>query len=358
MGLDSKHLFFAIFLSITIAFSWFAYQPEEVVIAGPYFPEIDYFLEELDEISKKNKIKIKYLPLSDVETHLIETIDHEIDLALIPNPQGVVNLGQRGIAYPLSGVISVDELRSKYSQHLIDITTSKKNNLNYGAWFRLIPNSLIWYDVEKFKDLDSPTFNSYEDLVLFTREFSSNGDALWCLDIESGASTGWIATNWLEDLILHQQGPEVYDKWASQELLSSSDEITLSILDIGKLIFIDNAVYGGNERIIRKEFRKDSKVVFNSLISDNFGKIWMTKKDASYIPANKNASLEVIKNNQTKKEASLVKEAVENNLFRYDASELMERRIGSDSLWYAMKKYIDLTSEYIDEVTEELDFSY
>ena len=285
----------------------------------------------------------------------------------------------------------------------------------------MIPNSLIWYDVEKFKDLDSPTFNSYEDLVLFTREFSSNGDALWCLDIESGASTGWIATNWLEDLILHQQGPEVYDKWASQELLSSSDEITLSILDIGKLIFIDNAVYGGNERIIRKEFRnnyrnllneenscvfswsghfatnyfpsnaeygtdydfmkfpseknknamvgigdaliitnytKDSKVVFNSLISDNFGKIWMTKKDASYIPANKNASLEVLKNNQTKKEASLVKEAVENNLFRYDASELMERRIGSDSLWYAMKKYIDLTSEYIDEVTEELDFSY
>ena len=75
MGLDSKHLFFVIFLSITIAFSWFAYQPEEVVIAGPYFPEIDYFLEELDEISKKNKIKIKYLPLSDVETHLIETID-------------------------------------------------------------------------------------------------------------------------------------------------------------------------------------------------------------------------------------------------------------------------------------------
>ena len=62
----------------------------------------------------------------------------------------------------------------------------------------------------------------------------------------------------------------------------------------------------------------------------------MTKKDASYIPANKNASLEVLKNNQTKKEASLVKEAVENNLFRYDASELMERRIGSDSLWYIL----------------------
>ena len=54
MGLDSKNLFFVIFISITITL--FVYQPEEVVITD-YFPEIDYFLEELDEISK-NKIKI------------------------------------------------------------------------------------------------------------------------------------------------------------------------------------------------------------------------------------------------------------------------------------------------------------
>ena len=36
----------------------------------------------------------------------------------------------------------------------------------------------------------------------------------------------------------------------------------------------------------------------------------------------------------------------------------MERRIGSDSLWYALMKYIELKSLYIDEVTEELDASY
>ena len=127
----------------------------------------------------------------------------------------------------------------------------------------MIPISLIWYDVEKFKDLDSPTFNSYEDLVLFTREFSSNGDALWCLDIESGASTGWIATNWLEDLILHQQGPEVYDKWASQELLSSADEITISILDIGKLIFIDNI----DEETMVNDFFTFSPIVLGTIIT-------------------------------------------------------------------------------------------
>ena len=421
MGLDNRSVFFIIFLIVTVLFSWLAYQPDEVVIGGPFFPEMDYFQEELDEISRTENIKIKYLPVSDIETYLIEVSDNDIDLAIIPNPQGVVNLGERNIATPINKAIDQENLNNKFSDHLIEITTSKKDNTNYGVWFRLIPNSLIWYDVEKFKSIGSPEFDSYEDMISFTRDFSSKGSPLWCLDIESGASTGWIATNWLEDLILHQQGPDVYDLWSNQELLSGSDEITLSMLEIGKLIFIEDAVFRGNKRIIRKEFRnnyrnlldeknscvfswsghfastyfptdkdyssdydffkfpsknnkdgmvgigdalivvnqtRESKTVINALIDDNFGKKWMSKNDSTYIPANKNFKISSINNELTIKEAKLIKNSIEKDLFRYDASELMERRIGADSLWYAMTKYIELTSKYIDEVTEELDFSY
>ena len=77
-----------------------------------------------------------------------------------------------------------------------------------------------------------------------------------------------------------------------------------------------------------------------------------------HISANKNSEISSVKNELTIKEAKLIKKSLEKNLFRYDASEQMERRIGSDSLWYAMTKYIRLTSKYINEITEELDFSY
>ena len=421
MGVNNKNLFFIIFLIVTVLFSWLGYKPDEVTIGGPFFPQMDYFIEELDEISRANNIKITYFPVSDIETYLIEGTENDIDLAIIPNPQGVVNLGERNIAIPINNVINEKDIKNKFSNHLIQITTSKKDNNNYGLWFRLIPNSLIWYDVEKYKSIGSPKFESYEDMVSFTKDFSSKEKPLWCLDIESGASTGWIATNWLEDLILHQKGPEIYDLWMNQDLLSGSDEITLSILDIGKLIFIEGAVFGGNERMIRKEFRnnyrnlvdeenpcvfswsghfasnyfpndkdysvdydffkfpseknkdamvgigdalivlnstRETKTVINALVDDNFGKKWMSKSDSTYISANKNSEISLLKNELTFKEAKLIKKAIEQDLFRYDASELMERRIGSDSLWHAMTKYIELTSKYIDEITEELDFSY
>ena len=225
----------------------------------------------------------------------------------------------------------------------------------------------------------------------------------------------------MEDTILHKYGPEVYDAWSQQDKLSSSEEVTLSIQDIGKLIFIEDAVYGGHKRMVRKEFRNNYRNLLDDdiactfswsghfasyyfpdtteygrdydffklpsqnyknamvgigdvlaalnhnsntintaklLLSVDFGEIWLGKDDSQYISANMNSRIVSIKNPMLIKETNLIKASFKQNLFRYDASELMERRIGSDSLWYALTKYIELKSLYINEVTEELDSTY
>ena len=422
MELKNRKLFIPIFILVTIIFSYFAYSPEEISIAGPYFPQIEYFEEELDLISKDLNVKIRYVPFSDIESEIIRgTNTKEFDLAIIPNPQGVVNLGERGYLHSVSTALDDEVLTKNYSKHLQEITTSQKDNINYGVLFRLIPNSLIWYDVGKYERLGSPNFESFEDIISFTKQYSSFDNPLWCMDIESGASTGWIATNWLEDLILHEYGPDIYDDWFKQIITSQNNEITLSILSIGKLIFDENAVYGGNQRIISKEFRNNyrnlldediscvfswsghfasmyfpsnksyeydydffkfpsksnknamvgigdslvilnesnkSMEVFRSLVDDNFGQSWISKRDSAFISGNKNSNIEQIENKMLLKETLLVRNALNEDLFRYDASELMERRIGADHLLYALKKYISLGSEFINEVTEELDSKY
>jgi alpha-glucoside transport system substrate-binding protein len=421
MKLKNNMIFFLIFISTTLIFSIIAYKPNDVVIGGPNFPQVEYFIEELNVISQELDIKIQYQTYNDIETYLIENPNHNLDLVLLPNPQGAVNLGQRGITVPIENIFEEAFLKENFAEHLLSITTSERDNLNYGAWFRVIPNSLVWYDVSKYEALGSPVFSNYKEMVNFTQENSDKDEPLWCLDIESGASTGWIATNWLEDTILHKYGPEVYDAWSQQDKLSSSEEVTLSILDIGKLIFIEDAVYGGHKRMVRKEFRNNYRNLLDDeisctfswsghfasyyfpdtteygkdydffklpsqnyknamvgigdvlaalnhnsntintaklLLSVDFGEIWLGKDDSQYISANMNSRIVSIKNPMLIKETNLIKASFKQNLFRYDASELMERRIGSDSLWYALTKYIELKSLYINEVTEELDSTY
>ena len=106
----------------------------------------------------------------------------------------------------------------------------------------------------------------------------------------------------------------------------------------------------------------DSTVkVFNLLIDDTFGKEWMNKQDATYVPANKQ-NKNLIMNPLTSKESKLIQSSLIENTFRYDASELMERKIGADALWIALKNYIDMGRERayrgIEDITEELDSNF
>ena len=422
MELIRKNIFTILFLLVTLIFSIVAFSPNEILIAGPYFPQIEYFENELELISKDMNIKIRYIPLSDVETEIIEGNNTDnFDIAIIPNPQGVVNLGERGFLYPITIALEEDKIQKNYSNHLQNIMTSDQDNKMYGVLFRLIPNSLIWYDVEKYKEIGSPKFNDFEEMVIFTKENVSNGNPLWCMDIESGASTGWIASNWLEDIVLHEYGPNVYDKWSQQKITPKNNEIKSSILSIGEIIFIDHAIYGGKERIISKEFRnnyrnlvdrdntcvfswsghfanmyfpsdkrygtdydffkfpstknrnamvglgdslvilnssEESIQVFNSLTSNGFGQDWTSQGDSMFISANKNSNINEIKNPLLLKETNLIRSALNEDLFRYDASELMERRIGADHLLTALKKYILSGNLVINLISQELASQY
>ena len=277
--------FLLIFIFITIAFSFFAYQPIDVVIAGPQMTDLEKFELELKNIEDSTGIKIKYETHSDIETYLIKNNNSDVDIAIIPNPQGVTNLGERGIVLSIDRIISEETMESYYPKHLQEITTSDISNKNFGAFFRLFPNSLIWYSVEKYKEIGSPKFNSYNELLEFTNNYSKEYKDLWCLDIESGASTGWIATNWLEDIILNNYGAEIYDQWSNQKILSSEAAILNSINNIGKLVFIENAVYGSNKRIVRKEFRNNYKNLLNKEVDCIFS--WGGHYATLYIPENK-----------------------------------------------------------------------
>ena len=82
----------------------------------------------------------------------------------------------------------------------------------------------------------------------------------------------------------------------------------------------------------------------------------MSHTDSSYIPANiKN--INYIVNPITSKERDLIRISLKDNTFRYDASELMERKIGADALWIALKNYIDSGKE-IEDITKELDSNF
>jgi alpha-glucoside transport system substrate-binding protein len=414
--LNKKIIFFSLTVLITTIFSLFANDPPEVVIIGPEFHEQQYFVEELDLIANELGIKIKYEPVSDAETFIIDNPNSSSSIAIIPNPQGVVNLAERKLIYSLDDVlVDNNSIFNLYPNHLISIVSHEDSI--YGGWTRLFPNSLIWYDISKFEQ-HNVKFDSFETLLEGTKKIADNGTSPWCANSESAASTGWVQTNWMEDVLLTKYGPKVYDEWSKLKINASNVKIFLSIKHIEDFIFYDNHIYNGPGSITDKEFRnlpkvllddstecfmswsghyfryyipedyqylrdfavtnvpkinfensvvgigdnivltKDnelSKIVISKILSKNFGEIWSSYQDTEFISANQNFNKQIINNELTKFEYSIVHDALQKDLFRYDASEIMARSIGSNLLWELFREYISEGPQNLVKLLNQLD---
>ena len=119
-----------------------------------------------------------------------------------------------------------------------------------------------------------------------------------------------------------------------------------------------NAMVGIGDSLVILSSKSDSINVFNSLTSNSFGQDWISQQDGMFISGNKNSNINKINSPMLLKETLLVRNALNEDLFRYDASELMERRIGADYLLLALREYISYGNLYINLITQELDRQY
>lgn len=72
-------------------------------------------------------------------------------------------------------------------------------------------------------------------------ERAGDKDAVWCLGMASGATSGWPGTDWIEDLLLQRQGYVVYEQWASGALKWTDERVERAWLDWAEVLATDEA---------------------------------------------------------------------------------------------------------------------
>jgi len=54
--------------------------------------------------------------------------------------------------------------------------------------------------------------------LVWSHKDASDAAPAWCVGLASQATSGWPGTDWVEDILLHQAGPQLYTKWATSRL--------------------------------------------------------------------------------------------------------------------------------------------
>ena len=170
------------------------------------------------------------------------------DIALFPQPGLLLDVAKRGKGQDLTGMVDLDKVRSTLVPGILD--TAVSDGKIYGVPIGMDVKSIVWYPKKAFEAKGYRVPTTIAELEALTQQIKSDGTTPWCVGLESGAATGWPATDWLEDFVLRYGGPETYDKWVSHQIPFNDPTVVKAASEFEKLALADGNVFGGRKGVV------------------------------------------------------------------------------------------------------------
>ena len=165
------------------------------------------------------------------------------DVAMFPQPGLMRDFAQSDQLVSMSDFINSDELQQAYSQDWIDLGTV--DGELYGIWYRASVKSLVWYDPQEFAARGYEVPETWSEMMALSDRIVADGGTPWCLGMESGDATGWVGTDWIEDIMLRTAGAEVYDQWVNHEIAFNAPPVQEAFEQFGEIVLNPEYIYGG-----------------------------------------------------------------------------------------------------------------
>lgn len=268
----------------------------------------------------------------------------------------------------------------------------------YGVFYNVNLKSLVWYVPENFKEKGYKVPKTMEELQELTKKIAATGEKPWCIGLGSDAATGWPGTDWVEDMMLRTQTPEVYDGWVNNTVKFNDKRVieaidaygwfakndayvdggakavaTVSFKDSPKGMFasppkcymhrqasfitnffpegkqeegdffyfpgfaskkLGNPVLGGGTILTITKDSKAARAFMDFIAQPQASEIWMA--EGGFLTPLKTADISKYKTAQLKKQGEIFLNAT---TFRFDGSDLMPGAIGAGSFWKGMVDY-------------------
>lgn len=235
----------------------------EVTIMGAFTDaQADAFQADLDAWSEESGITVTYDGNTDFQTAVVAraTAGNPPDIAIYPQP-GVLK-SQTNTLFPLEDLgIDVESIIADEANGLG--TIAQVDGQTFGLPYSINVKSLVWYNPSAFEaaGLEVPTTDA-ELTAIQDQIMSEDLGYPWCVGLESGAATGWPATDWLEEYVLRYGGLDDYNSWIAGDILFESDLVTEAGDKVADELLADGKVNGGGQAAATTSFQTAGNQLF------------------------------------------------------------------------------------------------
>ncbi|GAB3495548.1 ABC transporter substrate-binding protein [Nocardiopsis coralliicola] len=190
-------------------------------------------------------ITVNYEGTGEFEAQIQVKVDggNAPDVGIFPQPGLLARFVESGDALPLPDG-AAESVREGW-------TEDWQSYVEHGGDLYGIPQaanvkSLVWYSPEVFAEHGYEVPETWDAMVEQSEQMAEDGIVPWCAGIESGEATGWPATDWLENAVLQEHGPDVYDQWVDHEIPFDDPQIAASLERVDGILRNPDFVNGGH----------------------------------------------------------------------------------------------------------------
>jgi DNA-binding SARP family transcriptional activator/class 3 adenylate cyclase len=289
----------------------------------------------------------------------------------------------------------------------------------FGAFTKVDAKGLVWYPTPALRAAGYTIPTTLEQLADLSDRLRADGETPWCMGLESGEASGWPATDWIENLVLAADGVQTYDDWSFHRLPFDSPQIRQAFERFGDVVFPEGSVQGGPSGAAARSFfdaqlpmlndhpgcwlyqfptfaaaalppgapgrstdtfpfppmagteggvmgggemigafsdRPEVREMIRFLLSPEHG-AQAARRGVEYMSPHRDFDL----GNYPpfmRKQAEVVRAALADDTFRFDASDLMPAGFGDRVFWDAMMRYVEEGPDSVDEILQGLDAAW
>jgi alpha-glucoside transport system substrate-binding protein len=204
------------------------------------------FRQVLARFQRQSGITVEYTGGRQVPAALQEAVrkGNPPDVAVLSDPQSFRAYVAQQALRPLDRVLDSRQLNAQYPPAWLDITRAGMT-VPYAVVVKASLKSVIWYDPQVFRAHRYAPPRTWDELIALDHQAIQAGTSPWCMGLESTSASGWPGTDWIEDILLHQSGPAIYQKWIEGSLPWTSPEIKQAWQRWGQIVATTGAINGG-----------------------------------------------------------------------------------------------------------------
>jgi len=217
-------------------------------------------------------IQVDYTGTRDADAVLSSDLEdgNPPDLAVLATPGELHQYAAAGTLVPLDSALASVPLASQYGpawRALMQEPGPSGARHYYAIIVKAALKSVIWYDPRtlpaRYQSVLTSPGLTWQQLMNMTASTARSGTTPWCMGMEDSSNSGWPGTDWIEDILLHQSGPEVYDQWVAGTLPWTSAPVVSAWQTFGEIANTLGTVYGGTQAELITNYGQAGQPMFD-----------------------------------------------------------------------------------------------